>query len=776
MQLLKYNKITIGLFLLIAVGAVWSIVTGLKFQHDIDSFLPKGEDDIAILREMQEELEADDAYYLIAIENEAGIFQKSFLKRIDSLGRVLEKVERVERVTSLATLKNPIKTPFMMATVPVLHLDQPSRYAQDSANIMQDDRLLGRFISRDGRSLVVALALESGMPQKEAVGVDQEIQSILSNFAFDNVHTVGKANIQSQFVALLQGEMTFYMALCSLFLVIALIIIFRRFWTVTVAYFSVVLGAVLFFSILSLIGRPLDLMATLFPLLMLIVGMSDVVHFLSKYMDELKGGYSKIAAMKTTIREIGIATLLTSITTAIGFASLYLSRIEPISAFGISAAIGVFVAYLTVLLFTTATLLLFKPSQIIPKKGFSDERWNRFLRWNFFFVKLNKRRIVIATIGVLVLASISIMNISTNTFVLSDIPEDSKLMNDVRFFEEYYSGVRSYELAIRPQGEQTIENYEVLQQIDKLERYLVDSTPITSIISPVTAYRTMHRAHKGNQVAYFKLPETEAVVARYREDLKRFGKNNISKVISEDGKLGRLTGMMVDLGSEKIAELNKQIASWMASNLDIEVVKFETTGTAVLMDRNNFYLRRSLVESLGFAVIVVSLVMGLLFRNWRMVIISLVPNLLPLLIAAAVIGVTGIELKSSTSIIFAIAFGIAVDDTIHFLSKYKLERDKGYGINGSLYHTFMETGKALYLTSIILFLGFTLLVFSDFKSVYYIGFLVSLTLMVAIVSCLTLTPLLINRLLKDNRRVDFVAESELQARLDAKKSLEAPAE
>ncbi len=750
MFFLNHNKLTILVFLGISILAGFAASKNYFF-HDLGRYLPQERNDMEFLRQFEEKLEPDDNFLLIGIKSKSGLFNSQFLNKFGNFTNSCDTISYVRRALSITNMTRPLKLPFgnSMTSLDIIQLDKPERFKKDSLRIMQDDRMPGRFISYDGDVLAVALKLERKLKQPEAAYLIHTVEDLLQQHKFDEFYVAGKAAVQTEFSALIKNEMVFYILLCLLFLLVALIILFRKWRTVVVAYISVILGSVVFAGILGLIGNPLDLMAMLFPVLMLIVGMSDVVHFLTKYSDEIKAGSPKMDAMVATIKEIGYATLLTSATTAAGFASLYFSKIEPIREFGITAAIGVFVAYLTVLFFTTSVLILFRPDQIISETKL-DKFWDSWTRYNFWFVQHHRKKIVIGSVVMLALCAVGIYNISTNAYILSDVPNGSKLKDNFLFFEDKMAGIKVYEMGILPQGEYKITSPEVLKEIDKLETYVSKNTVVKGLNSPVTAYKMMHRASNGDKSKFYKLPGNPERIKKYSRQLKRFKNKQMNILISKDEKLGRLSGLMPDTGSDRTKEMNAGVDTWIAKTLDPTIVKFQKTGSHFILDKNNEYLRDSLLKSLGLAILVVCLLMALLFKDIKMVFIALVPNLIPLLIAAAIVGLIGMELKASTSIIFTIAFGIAVDHSIHFLSKYQFERKKGYSVNGSIYHTFVETGKALYITTLILFFGFSLLIFSSFNAIFYVGLLVSLTLVSALGACLLLTPIVIEWLMKDS--------------------------
>ena len=200
---------------------------------------------------------------------------------------------------------------------------------------------------------------------------------------------------------------------------------------------------------------------------------------------------------------------------------------------------------------------------------------------------------------------------------------------------------------------------------------------------------------------------------------------------------------MSDVGSDFADSIHAEILGWISANIDSSLLKCRITGTAFLYDSANHYLVKSLFGGLTIAFVLISLLMALLFRNWKMVIISLIPNVLPIIVTAGIMGFSGIVLDAPTAVIFVIAFGIAVDDTIHFLSKFRFERSRGTELEESIRKATTETGKAIFLTSVILIFGFALLMTSAYVPTFRVGLLISITLLVAVVTDLLLLPLLL---------------------------------
>lgn len=741
----KHNVILIVLFLFVFVSLYYA--THLRIYHDLEAFFPQNDPDLAFFEQHRNRFEADDNFVTIGLPATTTVFDSTFLAKVDSFTKTCDTISGVNTVLSLTNFKNLLSTPLGFTAFPVLHTKNPAQYQQDSLQIFNDERLVGRYIAKDAKAVAVFLKHEDQATETVLKHIINSIDKIAQEFGFEDIKVGGRAKMVSTVINSVEKEFVLYGVLAALLTMVVMTLLLQRFWGVVLALIATFLGLTLFLGFLGLVKFQLDVMSPLFPTLLIIVGMSDVIHILSKYFDEINKGKPKKAAIRIALKEIGLATFLTSFTTAIGFASLYSSNIQSIQSFGIYAAIGVLITYVAVVIFMAATLARFKPEQLTNMSNHANF-WNRLLNWVYTIVQKQEKAILLISFFVLVGCLIGIAKIPTNVYMLADIPDNAKLRKDLAFFEENLSGIRTFEVAILPTETYKVNDLQVLQEVEKLVTYLNSIEEIGPLYSPLTIYKSLHKAYRKG----YELPNKQALIKKYDRQIKKMRDNGLNLLISEDKKYARISGTMKDIGSDKVDMLNEEINNWVATNIATEKVQFRLTGTALLIDKNHVYLRSSLFTGLGFAFLVVSIIMALWFRDIKMVVIALIPNTFPLLIAGGIMGLLGISLKASTSIIFTIAFGIAVDDTIHFLSKFKLQLNKGNTIDEAIRITLLETGKAICLTTIILFFGFLLLIFSEFKATYYVGLLVSITLLSALVADFFLLPICLKRMLKEKTK------------------------
>jgi predicted RND superfamily exporter protein len=737
------------------------IITGLsayelrkiKFNYDFESFFPVNDPDLDVYLNFRKTFEYDNEFVLIGIENKKGIFQKDFLEKIETLSDSLQNVPDITAVTSPTTLQNVVLTEFAPVQLPYLHVDDPSRYAADSALIYRSPELVGTFFSADGKSVSLFLKTTEGINKANSDSLVDNINALLAGLKFDNVHTASKAKGQKTYLERLSKEF-FVFFICSFLLVVLFLYIsFRSFWGVWVPILVVLLAILWTLALMTAMGKSLDIMTVLLPTMMFVVGMSDVVHIVTKYLEELReGNTNRFDALLKTIKDVGFATFITLLTTSLGFLSLLNSHIIPIRDFGLYTSIGVFIGF--VLAFTIVPLVL----NVLPLPGLKLERdssqfWNKKLLRLLSWIFRNSKAIGIGTIIITLLSFWGIKSINLNNYMIEGLTTRDELRQSFNFFEKNFSGVRPFEMIVTPADTaSTVLGVKELRAIDKMETWLKKNYDVGFILSPLTLIKGINKAENNGNPEYFILPKDSDEIIAAKEELLHFRKKKeLKTVLTKDFKQGRITGKMHDVGSKVIRERNAALYTFAATDPEMKAIHIQLTGAAVMLDKNNEYLVTNTLQGLLLSIIIVGFIIALIHKSWKMALIAVIPNLLPIVIIGGLMGLVGIELKSSTSIIFAIAFGIATDDTVHFLGRLKLELKKGKSVAYALKRTYLSTGKAVIVTSLILSAGFTTLIASGFESTFLFGLLVSITLLIAVVTDLLLFPLLVVWLIKNKK-------------------------
>lgn len=732
----------IGVTILTIVSVV--LLSFLEFDYDFESFFPTDDPDLDFYLEYRDNFEPDNDFVLVAITSNDGVFNSRFLNKVDTLAQRLNDLEHIESVLSPTNATNPVVGPMGPIQVPFIHLSRPELYSKDSVRIFETEWLRNTLFSEDRRSVCMVLQTEPRLSKEASDSLVFDMKDILGQYTFERLRITGRVEGQQYFIEKIKWEMAMFMTAGLFLLTIFLFVAFRSFWGIWVPILVVALSAVWLLGVMSAAGKTVDAMVTLLPTILFVVGMSDVVHILSRYLEELRNGKEKIAALKIAFREVGMATFLTSLTTAIGFFTLLTSSIRPIREFGIYTGIGVFLAFILAFTLLPALLVFFKRPKIAETTN-DGLFWHRRMHGLFAWV-LNKRKWIL--LGGVLTVGISLWGLSLvkiDNYLLGDLQDTDPHKQDFLFFEDQFSGVRPFEMSVSvPDSNRSVLDFPVLLEMKKIEDYLTAEYGIGFMVSPVSLVKSANQAMHGGKTAYYRMPESEKEYKRIKSVIKQLKKqSNFRAYFTEDLHQARISGKMVDLGSYKIKRMTEKLKLHLDETLDSDLIAYKVTGMAMLIDKSNETLSGNMMNGLLIAFGVIALIMGLLYRSGVIILVSLVPNILPLLVIGGYMGFAGVDLQVSTSIIFTIAFGIAVDDTIHYMSKLRLELNKGKSLLYALKRTSISTGKAITVTTLILCSGFVTLLLSAFSSTYHIGLLICLTLVFAVIADLLLLPVLL---------------------------------
>lgn len=744
-KILAFKKSILGLFIFLGIVASL-LLFQLKFSFDFSQFFPEGDEDLVFYQEFIEEFGVDDSFLLIAIEKEPTVFETDFLERFDAFSKTSKNLPYVIENQSLTTLFYPLKTSFGYSRLPIIHIGDSLKYDKDWQKIKKDSLFTGLLVDEKARSMVVSLETEDTLDYEQCIALLTALRSSLEKHGFNDYHLLGRAFFYEALVNMQKEELIKTTIFATLLVILVLFLVYRRITVVVIALSSIVLALLIFLGVLSLLGKELNTLSSFYPILLLIVGTSDVIHIMDDYLAKLRSGLQRQAAMENTLKEVGISTLLTSVTTAIGFASLVTSKSSVVSGFGINSALGVLIAFVTIVGFTCSLLLLIDAKYVLPKEN-SASRWSAGLFQVNRFTQRSPRGILLASLLFMGVCIWGLSRINTNYQIKESLPSGSKIAGDFEYFQNNYGGFRPLEIAVTAQKGYKVTDFSVTQEVEKVVQRLKRFSAVRNVQSANAFYKGLHKANHLNQSAYFKLPKEKETFEKYKKEIRKIARKPLGKFVNAEETKSRITAKVLDIGLDTLNTVYQEFNSFVSTEIDSNLVQFRLTGTGILLDKNAYYIKDSLLQGLLMGLLLVALVMAFLFKNLKLVLVSLLPNFLPLLFAAALLGFLNIPLEATISVVFAIVFGIAVDDTIHFLGRYKIGLSKGLDKEEALQVTFAETGRALIITTLILFFGFLVLLFSVHSPSTTIGMLVSATLLTALILDLLLLPVLIRKLL-----------------------------
>ena len=717
----------------------------LEFDYDFEKFFPQENNDLAFYEDYREKFENDNDFILLGFANEGGVFEQEFLEKIESFTVKLRTLPHLREVVSPLEMSYFELSPGGMGfkKSPIFHVDDPEQYAADRERLENSIEPVAEMVNLENNSLIVVIKNKQLINKEDSDELATALHDLIDEEGFKEIHMMGKIMGQQEYIAVMKVEFLTFASISIFVLIVFLIIAYRALWGILIPLATVLLAVIGSLGFMQLSGTPLNMMTTLLPVIMLVVGMSDVVHLVSKYLEEIRYGRTKTVAIKNMLKKVGVATLLTSLTTALGFVTLVGVGMEPIQDFGIFTAVGVILAFVLSILFIPSIFLNIKKPKITDSTKVQNA-WERGL--GKFFIRLcrNQKTVLVAYTILTIICILGASRIQFDYFLMQDLGEDQPLMQDLRYFQKQFGGIRPFEMAIIPAEGKELTDFDVIRETEKLEQYLDNEYGVNQMISPTVPFKFANKTLRNGRDEYYKIPENEKRFDYLKRQMEKFeSREEFQQIVSADKRVGRVFGRMIDPGSRKMLQLNDSLAVFYQNNIDSSVLSYKLTGTPVIIDEAGRHVSENIVIGLLFAFLLIGISMAVLFKSIKMGLISLVPNMFPILLTAGYISFAGIDLNMSTAIVFTIAFGIAVDDTIHFLSRYRQEMGHGRTNLFALRRTFISTGKAIIITSIILLGGFGSLIFSNFLSTFYIGLFVSMTLVFAVVTDLTLLPMML---------------------------------
>jgi hypothetical protein len=725
-------------------------IVNLKFNYNFEDFFPNEDNELEVYNNFREKFEYDNEFVLIALENKEGIFKKDFLEKVNSLTNDCSKLNYVAKVVSPTNLKFLSLGGLAPVQTKALHYDDPELYKEDSAKIYGSGELIGSFFPKNAKSVTIYIKTYDELSKRKCDSLAHNILQCINKYKFDDVHYVGRIFAQDVYLQTLQSEFVYFLTISFGLVIFFLWLSFRSLYGVIVPISIVLISIFWTLGVMAMLGKSIDIMSVMLPTMIFIAGMSDVVHFFTKYFEELAKGTDREKIYPLILKEVGFPTFLTLITTVVSFLSLLFSSITPIRDFGIYTSVGIIIAFALTYTLLPALLYFFIPKKLVSVHSHDNNTYN-VMRTGLFWIFRNQKTIVVITVVLIILSIFGATKIKVNNLLLDDLSNGIKIKQDFNFFDKEYSGVRPLELQIKiTDPNKTIWDYSIIKQLNSLDEFIKKEYTAGFLYSPPQLIKSINKAI--NSEAKNTLPNEEDFNDIVKE-LKANKKNkDIKRIISPDFKSARISAKISDKGSMLVKEHNEHLKKYLSDNIDPKEIEVTVTGAAHLVDLNNDYMVTNMMQGFGSSIFVIALLTYFLHRSWRMVLVFILPNVIPLLIMAGVMGFAGIELKSATSLVFSIAFGVATDDTIHFISRLKIEMGYGKSLMYAFKRTYFETGKPILLTTFILMGGFISLMISDFQSTFYFGFLICITIIIAVIADIFLLPVLLFAILGGKKK------------------------
>jgi predicted RND superfamily exporter protein len=565
----------------------------------------------------------------------------------------------------------------------------------------------------------------------------------------------GMPYIRSVMSVKVKAELKFFTILSAIICMALLLMFFRSVKVTLVVMSVVVVSVVIAMGSIALFDYPITMLMGLIPPLMIVTTVPNCIYLVTKYHQEYQRYGNKTRALARVVQKAGAAAFMINATTAVGFATFIFTSSDLLKHFGVIASINCLLAFfLSLLVFPIVYSYLPPPTE--RHLGHLNSPWLEKILDSLVRTVIFKRSWIYAITIVLTLGGLyGISRMHTTGNIVDDIPDTDRVITDLKWFESNFNGVMPFEILIDCQKKGQITKERNLQKIEQLqellsnyELQLKDTTihPFSRSLSIVDASKYVKQAFYGGDPEYYSLinREEQAFIADYVNGDDRADKGIEKTFLDSAKRMTRVTTQVADIGTIEMDRLMSEIKPQIDSIFDPAKYKVTLTGTSIVFLEGTNYLVSDLFSSLLFGVLIISIMMAFMFWSARMVFISFIPNIIPQIVTAGIMGFAGIPLKPSTILVFSIALGITVDNTIHYLAKYRQElKFHDWKIKDSALLAIRETGASMVYTSLVLLFGFGCFAASEFEGTRALGILTAVTLLVAMITNLVILPALL---------------------------------
>ncbi|MDH5475241.1 MAG: efflux RND transporter permease subunit [Cyclobacteriaceae bacterium] len=726
----------------------------VTMSYSLFKAVPDDDPDALFYKNFRSEFGEDGNIVAIAIYDSA-IYELNHFNRYKQLSEEIKAIEGVINVISLPLLhrlsKNQDAQKFDLEAI----FNDISKNQQDLDSLLQVAQnqkfYSGQIINPENGSTLTLISInEEILNSEKRVGLTNKILEAGTQFTDDtgiNVHYAGHPFVRSVMAGKVKDELVLFLALSILVTGLIMLLFFRSLSAVIFPMIIIAVVVIWVIGTLGIFGYKITILTGLIPPVIVVIGIPNSIYLLNMYHQEFGIHGNKMKAISRVVRKIGFVTLITNVTTSIGFLVLISTSIIELKEFGIVAGLNIMATFLVSIILIPSVFSWLPSPSARHLRHLKFKPLESVLDGMDVIVHRHKYKVFGVTILLLILSIPGMRKIESVQYIIDDIPKDDVIKKDLAFFEENFSGIMPLEIVIDTKKKRGVIDLKTLAKVEEFETFLDDQEDISKPVSVVSFIKAAKQAFYNNNPDRYELPNNRerSYILRYLRNQQSDEKGLINSFVDSTYTKMRISLKVADIGSVKMDSLVHQIIEpkieevFADNNFDIKV-----TGSTPLFVKGNKFLIQNLQFSLLLAFVVISIIMAMLFVNFRMIIISLIPNFIPLIITAGIMGYLGIHLKPSTALVFSIVFGISVDDSIHYLAKYRMELfASNFFVPLAVSKSIKETGASMIYTSIVLFAGFIIFTGSDFGGTIALGLLTSITLLIAMITNLILLPALL---------------------------------
>lgn len=762
--ILRYRNLLLVILLLITAFMAYHAIR-VELSYDFSRAIPINNPKYKAYQEFRKKFGEDGNLLVIGFQSKQFFSEKPY-NAYASLQRDLRKVEGVDDVIAISNAVNLVRVEGAQ------RMRTDTIFPARALNQAEIDSFSGIFLNlpfyqgllynpeTDAWLMGVRINPEL-MASKKRVDIVERIGQRADSFEREagvTVYKSGLPHIRTQLSVRIVEEMRMFILASIILSAIILLWFFRSFSAMLMSLGVVLLGVIFSFATIELMGYKISILNALIPPLIVVIGIPNCIYFLNKFHTAYNETGNKKEALLIMIGRMGVVTWFCNLAAAIGFAVFALTQSQILREFGVVAGINIVVLFFISLIFIPAILSFLPAPKSRHTKYLENARLNRWLdrleRWS-----LNHRKLIYGITALVVAISIAgITRLHSLGYIVDDLPHNDKLYTDLKFFERNFKGVMPLEIIVDTKKKRGATQIANLARIDSLSQYLSSIPGIARPLSIVEGFKFVKQAFFDGDSSSYSMPsEFDVQLLPYLKTGANASQGSsfsrlLASFLDSNRQEARISVSMADVGSNRLPLILDSISERSEQLFPSEKYEVEMTGTSVTFLEGSRYIINGLKDSIIWAFVLIAFCMLYLFRSARILICSLVPNLIPLLITAGIMGWAKIPLKPSTVLVFSVALGIAIDITIRFLVNYKQELPhNNYDMKRTVIETIHSTGISIIYTSLVLITGFVIFCFSGFDGTKALGWLTSLTLVTATFTNLVLLPAILISLVKGKK-------------------------
>ena len=734
---LRRRAWVLGGTLLLTLPALWAL-TQLEAEDTYDSWFPASDPAYRFYKEFQKRF-ANDMFFVVVFRDE-DLFAPETLRLIAELTARLEELPYVREVTSLTNVEYLRGEEDALVVEPLVPEGAALDPAEVRARALAKPLYRGVLISEDGTTTAILGELQPVVSMSQEMELVNALKALVREYeakAGKRFYLGGYPVLDAGIMEAAERDGLTFLPLTVGVVFVVLWLAFRRFAPAALSFLAVMIALAWTFGLYAGLGNAYSVLTSILPVILIAIGIADAVHILVHYYEELARGHPRGEALRLTMRKMLRPCLFTTLSTGAGFLSFLGSEIPIVRLTGLFAAIGIALAFvLTVLVLPAALSYLTAPQRTAQRQ--TQGPLARVLGGLGPWTVRRPRAVLAGSAVVLGVGLLGLSQVSTETTNLLLLKEGHPLRESYDFIERHLTGLSNLEIIVEGERD-ALRTPALLRKLDQLSARLLEEPKATKTISVVDYVKEINQALHGDDPRFYALPDTARGVAQSLLLYEFAGGEELRDYVTGDYSAGRLTALFRTMSSRESAALQARVLQY-AQELGLPV---KVTGTIALIEAMEQKVTLSQIRSIGIALLLITGLMALLLRSWRLGLLSLVPNALPIVLMFGVMGFAGIPLDAATSIVAGLALGIAVDDTIHYLTRFRRELRATRSYPEAIKRTTRTVGRAIVFTSVILLAGFSVLLLGTFKGTTYFGLLIGMTMAFALVGDLVLLPALL---------------------------------